>query len=294
MGSPIAELLNAIAASPFRIAPEAAADLDGVIAAKALSLEVSDDSRLFAELLPSNGIIRLGVPFLEVLWSAAHTYIVTFHEYQQANQRRETIFEIGGASRTATAYKLYRDLLHAHAAGSPIQWPSQEIIPARFPQEGTDTYVANELFLVAISWIIHHEIAHARLGHQEVTVTSMLQENEADRAATKWICEGTQEKQPLQKRSMGIVTAVMLLLAYDIEVGRTHSTSHPPSFERLILNLDATGAGEDEMVYAFAFVLVEMHLVQAKVPYKSDQDGTFRDMCVSTCLALRNVVASGA
>jgi hypothetical protein len=146
---------------------------------------------------------------------------------------------------------------------------------------------------VAISWIIHHEIAHARLEHQEVTVTSVQQENEADNAATRWVCCGTQETQPLHKRAMGMVTAVLLLIAYDLEVQRTHSRTHPPSFERLILNLDATGLGEDEMIYAFAFNLVEIHLFQSGVPYEIDREGTFRDMCVSACLALRHAANGG-
>lgn len=293
MPSPIADLLGAIASCPFRVAPEAAHALNKVIDDRTLTLEVCYDPRLFAELIPSKGQIRLGVPFLEVLWSAAHAYIVTFHEYQLANRRGETLFAVGGTSRTAAAYALYRQLLSAHARGNPIEWPSQEIVPVRFPLEGTDIYAANELFLVAISWIIHHEIAHARLDHQEVTVTSISQENEADGAATQWVCAGTEETRPLHKRSMGIVTAVVLLLAYDIETRRNHSTTHPPSFERLILNLDATGLGPDEMIYAFALVLVEIHLAQGKVPYTSNQDGTFRDMCVSACLALRDSANGG-
>lgn len=292
MPSPIIGLLSTIASSPFRVAPEAAADLDNLISAKSLSLEFCDDPRLFAEVLPSKGLIRLGVPFLEVLWSAAHAYIVIFHEYQQAYALNQTMFEVGGTPRTEAAYRLYRELLQAHATGKPITWPSLEIVPAQFPKEGSDAYVANELFLVAISWVIHHEIAHARLEHQEVTVASILQENEADQAATRWICVGTQETQPLHKRSMGIVIAVLVLLAYDIEAGRTHSKTHPPTFERLILNLDATGLGQDEMIYAFAFVLLEIHLVQSKISYEVDKEGTFRDMCVSACLAIRNAVVS--
>lgn len=293
MPSPIADLLGAIASSPFRVAPEAAPALNEVIDERALTLEVCDDLSLFAELIPSRGLIRLGIPFLEVLWSAAHAYIVTFHEYQLANRRGESHFAVGGTSRTAAAYALYRQLLGAHVIGDPITWPSEEIVPVRFPKEGTDIYAANELFLVAISWIIHHEIAHARLDHQEVTVTSISQENEADHAATQWVCAGIEETQPLHKRSMGIVTAVVLLLAYDIESRRTHSTTHPPSFERLILNLDATGLGPDEMIYVFALVLVEIHLAQGKVPYMNSQDGSFRDMCVSACLALRDSANGG-
>jgi hypothetical protein len=113
MTSPVTDLLNAIAASPFRVAPEATADLDELLTSRSLALEFCPDKRLFAELLVSRNLIRLGVPFLEVLWAAAHAYIVIFHECQQANKRGEATFAVGERSRTAMAYKLYRDLLQA-------------------------------------------------------------------------------------------------------------------------------------------------------------------------------------
>lgn len=288
MPSPINELLNAIASSPFRVAPEAADKLNDVISEKTLFLEFCDDQRLFAELLPKKALIRLGVPFLEVLWSAAHAFIVIFSEYQSENKLGQSMFDVGGTPRREMAYRLYRELLEAHTARKPIEWPSKEILPMRFPQEGTDNFVANELFLVAISWIIHHEIAHARLAHQEVTVAPIFEENQADQAATRWIFENEQETQPQHKRAMGVATAVLVLLAYDLEAGRTHSITHPPTFERLILNLDATGLGDNEMIYAFALVLLEIHLVQYEIKYEIDRESSFQEMCVSACLALRN------
>jgi len=227
MKSPITELFDAITTSPYRVAPEVASDLDEIIREKTLTIDFCDNSKLIAEVVISKNIIRLGVPFLEVLWSAAHAYIVIFHEYQLANNRHEVLFNVSGTDRTAAAYKLYRESLLAHICGNPILWSSHKVMPIQFPQVGTDGYVANELFLVAISWIIHHEIAHSRLDHQEFTTTSILQEQDADRAATKWICEGTKETMPLHKRSMGIITAIILLIAYDIENGRKHNHLYP-------------------------------------------------------------------
>lgn len=293
MRSPIGALLNAIAASPFRVAPDTAAALNALVVSESLALEFFADKRLFAELVVSRKQIRLGVPFLEVLWAAAHAYVVIFHECQRASIRGELTLAVGERTRTAMAYKLYRDLLLGHVAGSAIKWPSREIRPVRFAQQGTDIQVANEVFLVAISWIIHHEIAHARLQHQEVTVSSVQQENEADHAATRWVCCARQETQPLRKCAVGIVTAVLLLIAYDFEVRRTHSGTHPPSFERLVLNLDAIGLAEDDIIYAFAFKLVEIHLVQSGSAYEIDREGSFRDMCISACLAVREAVNGG-
>ena len=92
---------------------------------------------------------------------------------------------------------------------------------------------------------------------------------------------------------MGIVAALLLLIAYDLEVPRAQSSTHPPPFERLILNLDAINLGENEMVYGFAFKLVEIHLLQSRVPYEINRTGTFRKMFVSACLALRKGATGG-
>ena len=69
--SPIAPLLSAIAASAYRVAPEAAKQLDTLVVANSLSLEFSSDKSVVAALqLPSN-VVRLGTRFLELLWTAA-------------------------------------------------------------------------------------------------------------------------------------------------------------------------------------------------------------------------------
>lgn len=293
MQSPIEPLFNAIAASPYRVAPETSLELGSLIVEKSIRLEFCSDKQMRAELQLSRNIVCLGVPFLEVLWAAAYAYIVVYNECQLANKSGATFFSIADTPRTAAAYQLYRDLLQAHAAGSPIAWPLSARQPERYPQEGTDGYIANELFLVAVSWIIHHEIAHARLEHQAITVSSINEENDADRTATRSVCGTTEESQPLQKRAMGIVAALLLLIAYDLEVPRAQSSTHPPPFERLILNLDATNLGENEMVYGFAFKLVEIHLLQSRVPYEINRTGTFREMFVSACLALRKGATGG-
>lgn len=294
MPSPIIELMHPIAASPFRVAPAAIAALEAVIASKSIKLELSLAARTEAKLIISTKLVHLGIPFLEVLWAAAHAYIVIFQECQHANARGEVMFSIGERPRTAKAYALYRTLLTARAAGELIDWPSLEIRPERLPSENSDVFIANEVFLVAVSWLIHHEIAHARLGHQaELKVLSLQEEQQADQEASQWVFQESAEPLASQKRAMGVVTAVLVLIACELEKPPTHSNSHPPSFERLIVNLDAAGLEENAMPYAFAFKLVEIHLLQSGVPHEIERTGTFREMLVSACLLLRDSKNAG-
>lgn len=289
MPTPVAPLLNAIAASPFRVRPEMFADLDEFVSTECIELEFIEGTWKLAEVVPGRGLIRLGVPFLETLWAAAHAYIVVFRECQKASQAGARAFAIAAQPCTANAYSLYRDLLVGHAYKNPIDWPTGNIRPERYPPEGTDSYIANELFLVAVAWIIHHEIAHVRLKHQPLTINSMSmqEERQADLVATRWLCEQSPDLQPLRKCAMGIVAAVLFLLAHELESGRS-SSSHPQPFERLIWNLDTTGLEENDMVYSFAFKLVEIHLLQSALPHEIDRAGSYRDMLVSACLALRS------
>jgi Peptidase U49 len=285
--SPIRELDNAIAASPFRISTTAESALKAIVAAKSLTLEYCACKRLKARLVIDRSAVQLGVPFLEALWAAAHAYSVVFHECQQANKRGDEFLDIGGMPRTAQAYSLYRKQLELHAAERLPDWASTDSRPVRFPDPNTDAFVANELFLVATSWLIHHEIAHARLAHESTSKSSQQEENEADRLATQWVCGETKEVGQLHKAAFGIATAVLFLIALDLERGRVYSHTHPPAFERLILNLDETGLGEDEMIYAFAFKLVEIHLIQAKLAADVAREGTHRDKCVALCMLIR-------
>lgn len=288
--TPISVLFNAIASSAFRVAPEAAARLEAEIARLNISLEYSDDPKVYAEFVVSESKVRLGVPFLSALWTAAHAYIVTYHEYQTAQRKGERYFSLGQVPRVADAYTLYRGAREAVALCKPFAWPQGATKPLRYPFEHSDGYAANELFLVAIAWIVHHEIAHGRLGHEEITVASRLQETEADEAATRWICDGETDNLRLHKRAMGVGAAIVFLLALDLQVGRLSTTTHPPSFERLMNNLDAVRLDEDQMIYAFAFVLVDIHVAEHGIADGDiDRDGTFRDMCVSVCMLLRSL-----
>lgn len=291
--TPISALFNAITESPYRVAPEVAAELDAEIATLNITLEFADDPKVYAEFVVSQAIVRLGVPFLSALWTAAHAYIVTYDEYQIAHRKGERYFSLGKIPRVTKAYSLYRSAREAVASFKPFLWPHGAAKPLRYPFEHSDGYVANEVFLVAIAWIIHHEIAHARLGHEELTVASTMQEVEADTSATRWICAGEADNQRLHKRAMGVGAAIVFLLALDLQVGRMTATTHPPSFERLINNLDITGLGEDEMIYAFAFVLVDIHIAEHDIAEDINRDGTFRDMCVSACMLLRSLGQHG-
>lgn len=292
MPSVIEPLLNAIAASPFRVAPEAEESLAAVVAERRVTLEFVDHIETYAEFLPAKSLVRLGTPFLEVLWASSYSFIVIFDEYEQANKRKDEYFHVGASPRTSAAYTLHRRLLEAHVAKARAPWPLPDLKPVRFPEPNTDGHVANELFLTAVSWIIHHEIAHCRLDHEELTVNSVRQEADADRAATDWVCHDNAESGPLFKRALGIACANLHLLAYDLQQNRVHWTTHPPTYERLLANLDRIGFEENHKVYAFGFVLLEILLAHHGINVEVDRAVSFHEMLATACFTVRSLGAA--
>lgn len=130
-----------------------------------------------------------------------------------------------------------------------------------FPEHGSDIHVTNELFLCGVAWIVHHEIAHVRLGHTPVhTTRSQAEELEADLEATKWILERSSVEAESQKRTLGIATAILALMG--IEKGREFNVnhSHPAAFERLYRCLDSVSIDENDKVFAFASVIMQIQL----------------------------------
>lgn len=288
--SPVKRILHHVAASPFRIAPEAAELLDQEIATIGVTLQYVDDNpKKWAEYEPSTRIVRLGSVFLDALWAASHLYLVAFRGYQEAQRSGMAVFAFEDDPRVAAAYVLYQDRLGALAEKKLVDWPDHAARPIPNPYRHTDGFGSNENFLVAVGWVIHHELAHAALGHQEASPDAMREERDADRRATAWVSNSRADEQERFKRALGIATAVVFLVAIDLRLNKRVSIEHPPSFERLIDALDGTGIGENHTVWAYAFVMLEVHLMVAKVPGDAARDGTFRDMCVSACMLLRGV-----
>jgi hypothetical protein len=110
---PDSTLYGAVAASPFRVAPEAADRLQLEIEQRNIELEFTAAPDVLADYVPTRATVRLGVSFLSALWAAAYAYIVAYHEYQHAQRTGAKYFALGSVPRLAEAYRLYQQALDA-------------------------------------------------------------------------------------------------------------------------------------------------------------------------------------
>lgn len=259
--SPIIALQNSIAASAFRIAPEREAELDNIRDDFGLSFTLLDGPKFQFWVGTSSKEITTTIASLEFLWASTHAHIVLFDEYGKVQRAGEKQFNTGGNERRKHALDLLAWSVSNLSSSGTDEWPKDLPKPVQFPEYGSDIHVTNELFLCAVAWIVHHEIAHIRLGHTPVqTSRSQAEEFEADLEATKWILEHSSVDAESQKRTLGIATAILSLMGIETDCKFSVISSHPAAFERLYRCLDSASANENDKVFAFASVIMQIQL----------------------------------
>jgi hypothetical protein len=259
--SPIVSLENAIAAAAFRIAPEREAELGELRDNFELSFTFDDGPGFQFWVGTTSREITTTIASLEFLWASSHAHIVLYDEYRKAQRAGCEQFNTGGNSRCKNALDLLSWAVRNLNSYGTDEWPQDLPRPVQFPEHGSDVRVTNELFLCGVAWIVHHEIAHIRLGHTPVqTNRSQVEEFEADLEATKWMLEHSSVDAESQKRTLGIATAMLSIMGIERDRDFNVSHSHPVAFERLYRCLDIACVEENDNVFAFASVIMQIQL----------------------------------
>lgn len=259
--SPILSLENAIASSAFRIAPELENELAEVRDQNNLSFSLVDEPGFSLRVLLMEGEVIINIAALEYLWASVHAHFVLFDEYRKAQEQGIHKFDTGGCDRRKNAVALLDWAVQNISTKGTAKWPQGLPCPEKHPEHESDVHVTNELFLCAIAWILHHEIAHVRLAHPPLsTCRSMSEEKEADIAATRWILSMSKVVSESTKRTFGIALAILAMLGLDEPVNKGPLPTHPDAFERIDYCLSEAGISEVDQVYAFASVIMQIQL----------------------------------
>lgn len=276
--SPILTLENAIAGSAFRIAPERESELAEWRDLNGLAIVLADSPNLNISVCLSKREITINIASLEFLWASAHAHLMLYDEYCKAQRQGNQQFDTGGNPRTRNALNLLTWATNNLLTQGAEPWPSTLPYPVQFPTQRSDVHVTNELFLCETAWIIHHEIAHIRLDHQPViTIRSIDEEKEADISATKWILDKSLAPQESRKRTFGIAAAILALQGINNPTQFNVLQTHPNTFERIDYCLTEADVPEDDEVYAFSSVIMQIQLAYKGVDAKFES-GSFKDM----------------
>ena len=273
----ITTLRDPVEASILNIAPEKVALLREAFDKNQPSFEWPDREAKLPSVDPNTGTINIPPAAAELIWAAAHQYWVIYTEYVEDQKAGKDEFDMTANQRRGNAQLAFASALnHFKKPTSPRI--SELPAPCDKAVTNSDIHVANELFLTAIAWILHHEVAHLRCNHPAISAISRDEEKEADLEATDWIfsTECTAEEQ--KKRALGMCVAILVITSLDLESGTFNDASHPKAFDRFDYCLDAVRLEDDHVAYSFSVLMIRLHLATGKHDLPEPREATFKDL----------------
>jgi hypothetical protein len=283
--SPIVLLSDAIAASPFNMAPEKAAALKADLRLEKFELLLSDDPKYSIRVDINTTAATLPIFALEYLWCFSLMFLALSEEYAAAQQRGDSTFDWRESPRVSEAIELLNWAYARMNKGDRTPWPQGTLQPVKTPTHGSAEHAVNEVFLCALAWSIHHEIAHVRLGHGIETTYSTREENQADAEATDWCFPAGLSDAILTKRQLGMAVALLAVQFLETPQGN-HSKvgSHPPAVERIHRCFDQAGVPMDGIVRAATAVAVQLQLANLGIDAVLDGD-SWDDIMIGNLMA---------
>ena len=270
--SPVFALLPEVWASTQMIAPEKTDTLLKLL--REIKLYPKTAAFRFST---SGTYLHISEGALNLIWCASYASWFIYQAF--ANPGENVRFDSDPA--TAEAVDLYEWAIKAVRNNIYTPWPEGAPKPTRTPVQGSESHVANEVFLTTVAWMLLHEHGHLFREHPMTSSTvALAEEHEADLFATNHVLGGIEEYDVRFKRSVGIVVANVLLLLLDLDHGPAPSPTHPPVEERISRNLRGPELGDDDRIHAFATALILFHLrifgIQPELA-QHDQFGNFLD-----------------
>lgn len=235
--SPVCLLLPAVFDSIVKIAPEQADELSK---RNLPAFRLTDKAGLAFSAATEDTPPVVSIPLrgLEYLWALSYsTWVI--HEHYCRPGRTEAELDFGASDDSRPIPRLLLWALENQGTRTYALWPRETPMPQPLI-EGREMRplleaVTSELMLCAVSWILHHELAHIQKGHS-ATAPLLQDESEADRAATAWIMDGASSGIVTAKRGFGIAIATVGIAMYELlraRAGQPRGGTHPNPADRI-------------------------------------------------------------
>lgn len=254
--------------SPLNIAPERGDELASeIFGAEKWTIALSNEPANFFAI-PQDKAIYLTAAGQASLWCLAY---VAFHVMDVASRSQRAIdhenqsyVDIGqyyGALHLGEYIAFSRSLFHADRP-----WPSNLETPTNDPQDSSNEWRVNNVYLGALSWILLHEIGHVYHGDQKFVPNDIRIRREylADDFATKWILNSAGRGLEREFRILMIAVALTWLFLNESEIGK--GTTHPAAILRFREAAAQFKAGERSVGLENASYLLKAVLDPATQP----------------------------
>lgn len=260
--SPARWLVPRVTGAPSRAAPERAAELDEMIATVRLSFP--DLGSLLCEHQPDTGIVVVSRKVLEIVWASSYAYFVVYRRvFEELPQDEHAIIDLHADPVLGPAADLLFWVHNDWLLERDTPWPANLPQPTPSPVDDSNERYATGIFDIAMAFILHHELAHHRLGHFG---SEHETEHDADYEAARWLLEGLSEtSSAFQYRAYGIAAALGIFSARSIHREVFASSTHPRAFDRLFNTLDRFITNGHHPAWRMAVVILRLHLEASRI-----------------------------
>jgi len=256
-----------------QVAPERAEQLAAILTDLGITFRIDknvEDIHFRAD--SQSNVILVGTKCLSRLWVHAFAYFTIFTDLVPLKvSDPEAPLSLRGSDRLRKAAALLKWAVKAdlhfqlgdknEVDSSMASLPS-EIEPVFSDKQfAVDKRFADRHATIALGFILHHELAHIRLGHTATKeLLSIEQEKDADRAAADWLLGSPDlDGRELLKRQLGVTIALGWLASRNVYIGHSSKT-HPPAWDRLYQILEQYVENDHAIAWAFAAAMLGVHL----------------------------------
>jgi hypothetical protein len=292
----ISNLLNSI----DRVAPEKAIVLRQLIHDNGITFEIDRNSLdlvFFASSATST--ITFGLRSLELLWARAFAYCSLYELLTSRLLDGEDVFDVDLTHTTIQpamellSWAVATELQIRDGVITDFEWPSDLPKYSRDADRSTFENAADELLLVAVAAILHHEIGHIVRDHDAGTLdvdkygdltpssreTSLRWEKDADAWAAEWLLGGLEnDDERFLKRVLGLSLAFTWLATRNVHTGHWLSSTHPPAWDRIYHNIKQHIPNTPHHpIWAFIGYILQLHLMSVSAQTEIHEAETHED-----------------
>lgn len=222
--------------SVIQCAFERSQETQNIVDRHSIRFGITDDPRVRAQRRLSNGqnLVEVNIHFVEGLWILSYVFSMIndiavrnnnqIVENEETNQLLEMLNWV------------FRNRLLAYRNA---EWPDHFPRPRAGDERESKTWIASQVCLRVVSFILHHEIAHARHEDEAPAIVgddqSMLNEFNADESAFDYILSMHPDNTSNEyfMRVLGIVVAYCSMIFIEAQTRERLFGTHPLSWNRL-------------------------------------------------------------
>ena len=225
-------------------------------------------------------IIALSETLLSYVWCVCYTLSTFYYEMMFVPSREKTYFKMNFENmlKALNVFGYGYSLLNTYS-----EWDKERLInPEVFDEE--DKFLigmANHAFTNAITYILCHELAHVKNGHNkdECKVPTYKKEEKAEKDAFQMIINGIQNDEEKLNRSIGTIAGICSLMFFSDTV---MNGDHPDSDIRILWYYELLDLDPNDSLWGIPCIAYRLWDIANKKEFNYSQDEkTYKDLFLS-------------